>query len=235
MSRCQAKFHRKSIARKTIIQAPTVPLPDHLRGLYEESIKGKSKVQHAQVHSLLQKHEKVFYKDKNDLGHTHLVEHTIDTGDAKPIKQPPRWVPIALAGEECKALEKLQAQGVIHPSTSPWSSPILLVRKKLGQVQHCIDYRQLNKVNKDVAYPIPRTQDCLNNMTGATMFSMMDITLAYNQVPVVEKNIPKTAFVTKYGLYEFTKMPFGLSTAPQTNECLTELTLSGLQWSLCLI
>ena len=72
-------------------------------------------------------------------------------------------------------------------------------------------------------------------MTGATMFSTMDITLAYNQVPVAEKDIPKTAFVTKYGLYEFTKMPFGLSTAPQTYEHLMELTLSGLQWSLCLI
>ena len=72
-------------------------------------------------------------------------------------------------------------------------------------------------------------------MTGATMFSTMDITSAYNQVPVAEKDIPKTAFVTKYGLYEFTKMPFGLSTAPQTYEHLMELPLFGLQWSLCLI
>ena len=60
----------------------------------------------------------------------------------------------------------------------------------------------------------PRMQDCLDAMAGAAMFSTMDITLAYNQVPVAEKDIPKTAFVTKYGLYEFTKMPFGLSTAP---------------------
>ena len=67
------------------------------------------------------------------------------------------------------------------------------------------------------------------------MFSAMDITSAYNQVPVAEKDIPKTAFVTKYGLYEFTKMPFGLPTTPQAHEHLMELTLSGLQWSLCLI
>ena len=90
MSRYQAKFYRKSITRKTTIQAPTVPLPDHLKCLYEESIEGKSKVQHAQVPSLLLKHEKVFSKDEYDLGHTHLVEYTIDTGNAKPIKQPPR-------------------------------------------------------------------------------------------------------------------------------------------------
>ena len=115
MSRCQTKFPRKSITRKTAIQAPTVPLPDHLKGLYEESIKGKSKVQQVQVHSLLKKHEEVFSMDEYDLGHTHLVEHAIDTADAKPIKQPPRWVPIALTGEECEALGKLQAQVVIHP------------------------------------------------------------------------------------------------------------------------
>ena len=90
MPRLQAKFHRKSVTRKTNIQAPTVPVPDHLKCFYEESIKDKSKVQHAQVHNLLQKHEKVFSKDKYDLDHTHLVKHTIDTGDAKPIKQPPR-------------------------------------------------------------------------------------------------------------------------------------------------
>ena len=63
----------------------------------------------------------------------------------------------------------------------------------------------------------------------------MDITYVYNQVPIVEQAIPKTAFVTKYGLHEFTKIPFGLSTAPHTYEHLMELTLSGLQWSLCLI
>ena len=67
----------------------------------------------AQIHSLLLKHENVFSKDDYDLGHTNLVEHTIDTGKAKPIKHLPRWVPIAFAREECKALEKLHAQGVI--------------------------------------------------------------------------------------------------------------------------
>ena len=67
------------------------------------------------------------------------------------------------------------------------------------------------------------------------MFSTMDITSSYNQVPIAEKDIPKTALVTNYCLYEFTKMPFGLSTAPQMYECLMELRLSGLQWSLYLI
>ena len=86
----------------------------------------------AQIYSLLLKNEKVFSKDDYDLGHTNLVENTIDIGNAKPIKQPPRWVPIAFAGDEHKALKKLHGQGVICPSTSPWSSPIVLVWKKSG-------------------------------------------------------------------------------------------------------
>ena len=141
-------------------------------------------------------HENVFSKDDYDLGHTNLVEHTIDTGNAKPIKQPPRWVPIAFAGEECKALEKLHAQGVIHFSTSPWSGPIVLVWKKSGQVHPCVDYQQLNKVTRDVVCPFPGTQDYLDAMSGADMFSIMDITSAYNQVSVAEQDIPKTAFET---------------------------------------
>ena len=121
------------------------------------------------------------------LGHTNLVEHTTDTGNAKPIKQPSRQVPITFAGRKCKALEKLHAQGVIHPSTSPWSSPVVLVQKISSQVHPCVDYWQLNKVTRDVAYPIPRTHDCLDKISGATMVSTMDITLAYNQVPITEQ------------------------------------------------
>ena len=157
------------------------------------------------------------------MGHSNLVEHTVDTKNAKPIKQPPRQVPIAYAEGGHKALEKLHAQGVIHPSTSPWSSLIALVWKKSGQLHPCVDYQQLNKVTRDVAYHIPRTQDCIYVVSSATMFSTMDITSAYNQVPVAEQDILKTAFLTKYGLYDFTKMH------------LIELTLSNPQWSLCFI
>ena len=139
MSRHQTKFHIKFITRKTTIQAPTVPLPDHLRCLYEESIKGKSKAQHAQVHSLLQKHVKVFSKDEYDVGHTHPVEHTIDTGDAKPIKQPPRLVPIALAGEELKHWKSCKHKVLSIPQP-PHGLARLFWLKKVGQVLPCIDY-----------------------------------------------------------------------------------------------
>ena len=119
------------------IQVPTSPLPEHLKGLYEQSANGKDKMECAQIHSLLLKYENVFSKD--DLGHTKLDEHTIDTGNAKPIIQPLRKVPIDFAGEEHKVLEKLHAQGVICLSTFPWSSPVVLVQRKSTQVNPCVD------------------------------------------------------------------------------------------------
>ena len=82
---------------------------------------------------------------------------------------------------------------------------------------------------------IPHTQDCLDALAGAIIFLTMDITAAYHQIPVTEEDIPKTAFITKYGLYEFKTMSFGLKTAPQTYQRLMELALSGLQWTACLI
>ena len=111
-------------------------------------------------------------------------------------------MPLAFTGDECNALEKLHSRGVIHPPTSHWSSPIVLVQKKSGQVHPCVDYWQLCKVTRDVAYPIPRTQECLDAMSGATMFSTKDITSAYNQVPIADEDIPMTAFVIKYGLLD---------------------------------
>ena len=82
---------------------------------------------------------------------------------------------------------------------------------------------------------MPRAQDCLDAMAGLGMFSTIDILSAYNQVPVAEQDIPKTAFTTKYGLFEFTTVLFGLMTAPATYQWLTELALSDIQWSFSVI
>lgn len=170
-----------------------------------------------------------------DLGLTHLVEHTIDTGDAKPVKQPPRRVPIAFAEEEKKLIMQMQEQGVIRKSSSPWSSPLVLVIKKNGKVRPCVDYRRLNAVTIKDAFPLPRIQDCLDTVAGATIFSTFDLTSGYHQIPVRSEDIHKTAFVTKYGLFEFQTMPFGVCNGPPTGQRLMELVLNGLQWQICLI
>ena len=110
-----------------------------------------------------------------------------------------------------------------------------LVKKKDASTRQCVDYWKLNAVTHNDAYPVPRAQDHLDAMAGSGMFSIIDILLAYNQVSMEEKDIPQSAFTTKYGLFEFTTMLFGLMTAPATCQQLMELALSDLQWSQCLI
>ena len=209
-------------------------LPEHLKPLMDNVNIQNNDDEHALVNLLLA-NQNVFSTNDQDLGLCTLTEHVIETGDAKPIKQPPRRVPLAFADEDRKALNELTKQGSIRPSTSPWASPIVLVRKKNGQVRPCVDYRKLNAVTKKDAFPLPRIQDCLDSIDGANLFSTLDITSAYNQIPVRKEDIPKTAFVTKYGLFEYTTMPFGLCNAPATFQRVIELALSGLQWVSCLI
>ena len=211
-------------------------VPEHLKLTLEEASEiCTSPEQKAQLASLLCKYSHAFSVDDHDLGLTNITQHVIETGDARPIKQPPRRVPMAFTGEDKGAIEKLWKQGSIRPSTSPWASPIVLVRKKDGQVRTCVDYRRLNSVTVKDAFPIPRVQDCLDTVAGAVLFSTMDITAAYNQIPVRQEDIPKTAFCSRYGLMEFVTMPFGLATATATFQRAMEIALVGLQWTSCLI
>ena len=213
----------------------SLPIPVHLEELYDRSSQGRSSEEKAAIANLLLRFRDILSEHDNDLGLTTLVEHVIDTGDAKPVKLPPRRTPLAFAGEDRAALEKLQSQGTTRPSNSPRAALLVFVRKRDGSVRPCVDFRQLNDRTKKDAFPIPRTQDCLDALEGSVFFSTLDITSAYNQIPIRDEDIPKTAFVTKYGLYEFITMPFGLCNAPATFQRLMEIALGGLQWSTCLI
>ena len=213
-------------------------VPPHLELLFRETtehFKSATEDETQILADLFKKYSDVFSKSDTDLGQTTLTEHVIETGGAVPIKQAPRKVPLAFAGEDQIAIEKLKKQGTIRESTSPWASPLVFVRKKNGQVRPCVDYRRLNAVTRKDAFPLPRTQDCLDCVAGAKLFSSMDITSGYNQIPVREEDIPKTAFVSKYGLFEYLTMPFGLCNAPATFQRVMELALAGLQWKTCLV
>ena len=210
-------------------------IPEHLKELYEQTIKGKSDHEKTKIAKLLILAQDTFSKHDDDLGLTSVTKHIIDTGNERPIKQAPRRVPLAFAGEEITAIEKMKTQGIIRESNSPWSSPIVLVRKKCGGVRICGDFRKVNSVTRKDAFPIPRIQDCLDALGSSMYFSTLDMTSSYNQVPIREEDIPKTAFVTKHGLFEYKTMPFGLCNAPSTFQRMMELILRGLQWKTCLV
>ncbi len=115
-----------------------------------------------------------------------------------------------------KQLAFLLEQGWIQPSQSPYGAPVLFARKKDGKLHMCVDYRALNKLTVKNRYPLPRIDEIFDSMQGATMFSRIDLDSAYHQVKIKEGDIPKTAFRTKFGHYEFRVMSFGLTNAPAT-------------------
>ena len=124
---------------------------------------------------------------------------------------------------------------MIRPSSSPWASPIVLVKKKDGSTRFCVDYRKVNKVTRKDAYPLPRVDDTLDTLAGAKWFSTLDLISGYWQVEMHPDDREKTAFCTLEGLFEFNVMPFGLCNGPATFQRLMDMILAGLQWSRCLV
>ncbi|KAL6471884.1 hypothetical protein MHYP_G00205340 [Metynnis hypsauchen] len=177
----------------------------------------------------------VFSSGPHDLGRTHLSSHSINTGNAPPIKQAPRRVPIHLQGEMQQEVQDMLNHGIIRPSHSPWAAPVVLVRKKDGSLRFCVDYRKLNEVTVKDAYPLPRIDDALDSLAAARWFSTLDLASGYWQVEINTEDKEKTAFVTRTGLYEFDVLPFSLCNAPSTFQHLMELVLADLQWTSCLI
>ena len=162
-------------------------------------------------------------------GKTEMVEHRIETGDAKPVRLPPYRLPHAYRDIVKKELEEMEKHGIIEKSSSDWSSPIVLVKKKDGTLRFCIDFRRLNSVSKTDAYPMPRVDDLLDELGQARFISMLDLTKGYWQVPVEKTAQAKTAFRTPFGLYQFRRMPFGLQGAPSTFQRMMDSLLVGMQ------
>ena len=154
--------------------------------------------QRCQLKNLMQEFKDVF----NDIpGRTSLVEHKIDVGDAKPIRQRPCRIPWAQRDAVKRELEMMEHHGIIEESVSEWAQPVVIVPKKDSQeVCICVDFREVNKLAKVVPYPLPRVEDLIGKMAGAKYITTMDLSRGYWQIPLFEDSKEKTAFITPFGL-----------------------------------
>ncbi|GJY76120.1 putative nucleotidyltransferase, ribonuclease H [Tanacetum coccineum] len=157
----------------------------------------------------------VFPEDLPGLPPVRQVEFQIDLipGAAPVARTPYRLAPSEMQ-ELSNQLQELADRGFIRPSTSPWGAPVLFVKKKDGSFRMCIDYRELNKLTIKNRYPLPRIDDLFDQLQGSSVYSKIDLRSGYHQLRVRDEDIPKTAFRTRYGHYEFQVMPFGLTNAP---------------------
>lgn len=158
----------------------------------------------------------VFAQHDLDFGHASKVKHHINLKDETPFKQKSR--PIHPNDYEAvrKHLKTLLDAGVTQESESPYSSPIVVLRKKNGEVRLCIDYRKLNALTIRDAYALPNLEEPFSALAGSKWFSVMDLKSGYYQIEMEERDKPKTAFVCPLGFYEFNRMPQGITNAPST-------------------
>ena len=186
-------------------------------------------------YQLLFDYADVIASSTTDLGRTKKLQHTIHTGDSAPVRQSVRRLSPQRREEVKTLLDMMIKNEIVEPSSSPWASPIVLVKKKDGSTRFCVDYRKINKVTRRDAYPLPRIDATLDALAGSQWFTTLDMLSGYWQVEVKDEDRPKTAFCTTEGLFQFKVMPFGLCNAPATFQRLMDLVLSGLQWSQCLV
>ena len=160
---------------------------------------------------------------------TNLIEHDVEVGDAKPIAQ--RFYRVSPEKRQIldSEVDYMLENGLAVPSTSSWSSPCLLVSKPDSTFRPCTDFRKISAVTKPDSFPLPRMDDCVDQVGSAKYVSKFDLLKGYWQVPLSERAREICSFVTPSGLYSYTVMPFGLRNAPATFQRLMNKVVRGLE------
>nr|GFC44218.1 putative reverse transcriptase domain-containing protein [Tanacetum cinerariifolium] len=189
--------------------------PIFLAYVTAKEVEDKSEKKRLEDVPIVQNFPEVFLEDLPGLPPTRPVEFQIDL---VPCAAPVTRAPYRLAPSEMKELaeqlKELSDKGFIRPSSSLWGAPVLFVKKKDGSFRMCIDYRELNNLTVKNRYPLPRIDDLFYQLQGSSVYFKIDLRPGYHQLRVREEDIPKIAFRTRYGHYEFQVMPFGLTNAP---------------------
>ena len=184
-----------------------------------------------QLAELLLNYSSVLSTGDDDVGLATNVQHHIELTTERPIHVPVRRFQGPLAQEIERQCIELEEGGIIRKSRSPYSAPVVPVRKPDGTLRLCIDYRALNKHTKSDAFPLPNLIDSIYNMFGARYFTTIDLVRGYYQIKMADDSIEKTAFSTPLSHYEFLRMPFGVKGGPATFQRGMMLSLSGIPWA----
>ncbi|CAI5637478.1 unnamed protein product [Oreochromis niloticus] len=215
--------------------SPSTETTEAVGDLWQRSSIGLNVDQRQRLRCLLDENVDIFAASDKDCRQTGLVQHTIDTGSAQPIRLRPHRLPLSKRQVAEEKIREMAAAGVIEPSNSPWAAPVVLVGKKDGSPRFCVDFRRLNAVTKKDSYPLPRIDEALDYVTGSSWFSSLDLRSGYWQVELAPEARPKTAFTIGQGLWQFRVMPFGLCNAPATFERLMERVLVNIPRSRCVV
>ena len=212
-------------------------VPPNLQGLFDQTVEHADLSESLQqsLAAVLRHNSRAFATGPDDLGFCNLLPHDIDTGDAIPIKQSPRRPPLSALEAEDEILDEMLRAKVIEPSMSPWSSPVCMVKKKDGTYRYCIDYRRVNAVTRKDAFPVPHVKDALDSLRGARYFATIDMLSGYWQMPMTERAKACSAFCTRRGLFQFTRMLFGLSNAPASFCRLMQIIFKDMLHKCCFV